>query len=162
MAKVKQTISYILGVEAIQRKIQLRRNTYNPKYISSGLTLPGHNYLGGSVRTKPLMGVGEVKVPTAFVRLASNRLIRATASQLEQQQKFKTCVAWVNAALENLSAVVENKAKIKQCLTDRSLTISGLSPYGYTLRGFHWAYCWNYMADHEGAAPSTYVFPDPA
>lgn len=163
MTKMKQTISYIPGVQAIQRKIQLRRNTYNPKYVNGFLqTIPGHTYLGGSVRTKSLMGVGQVQTPTLFMRLASNQVLKFTSAQRDSQTKFTACVHWVNSAMKDISTLADNKAKIKACLEDKTLRISGISPIGFTFRGFYWAYCWNYMGDHEGSVPATYALPDPA
>lgn len=163
MAKIKQTISYIPGVHAIQRKIQLRRNTFNPKVVNDFQDeVPGHTFIGGSVRTKSLMGVGQVQVPTMFMRLASNQKLKASTTQLELRTKFTSCVHWVNSAMQDLSSLAGNKAKIKVCLEDKTLRISGISPIGFTFRGFYWAYCWNYMGDHEGNVPASYAFPDPA
>lgn len=157
MSEVKNTISYITGVSAVQRKFTLRRNTCYKHYINTGLVLPGTTYLGGSVRRKHILGVGAVESNVVFMRMAGGFAPQPSALQLNTRQMFIDCSAWVRDARINLT----NIGYVNQCVADPSLKIGGKSPIGYTMNGFLWKYVKDYY-DANQAVPSSTTLPQPA
>lgn len=161
MSEIKNTILYITGVEGVSRKFTLRRNTANAHEYEGGVTVPGTTYMGGSIRSKHILGVGYVKQNTFFMRIASGKLGMPSATQIEQRAQFSAVVAWVNAAMKDLTAVVGNKEKIQTAIAQNK-RIGTATVVGNTYRGVYWDYAWGYASEHSGSVPSSYEFPNPA
>ena len=157
--KKNHTIAYIPGISGVSRKFALRRDTCIDKEYASGVTTDGVSYLGGSVHTKNLLGVGEVKNNFVFMRMAMKKP-RATAAQSEVRTFFTLCVGWVNAAMKDISTISENKAKIKEAAATHK-NIGNASVYGNTFRGVFWDYCYGVVSS-TGNVPQSYLLPYPA
>ena len=157
MSEVKNTISYLTGVNAVQRKFALRRNTCYKHTLNSGMVLPGTTYIGGSVRSKHILGVGAVTSNVVFMRMAGGFAPQPSPLQLNTRVMFTDCSAWVRDARINIT----NFGYIKQCVADPSLKIGGKSPIGYTMNGFLWKYVKDYY-DANQAVPSSTTLPQPA
>ena len=155
----KATIAYIPGVEDVSRKFTLRRNTCTPKTYESGNKVDGHTYLGGMVRTKNLLGVGQVKTNFVFMRFPMAKPVPNSA-QLDVRAAFSATAKWVADAMKDLSTIQANIEKINQAKEHR-LHIGGASVYGNTFRGVFWDYCYDYYLSNS-EAPATYALPNPA
>lgn len=160
MAVVKSTIKYLTGVEAVQRKFALRRSKCYDHFV--GLTrVKGTTYIGGSVRSKNILGYGPVSTNVVFMRMAGGLAPQATTLQLSVREFFRIATQWAHAAMKDLSYVTSNTEKINACVADPSKTIGGVSPIGNTLYGFYFKYAYKYAED-QGQAPASHELPNPA
>lgn len=163
MAKKLSTISFMPAVDGVSRKFALRKETCTTKELSRGnsaLKIPGVAYMGASVRNVSVVGYGPVQKNVLFFRRPMP-MFRPTARQLEVQATFQQVNQWVNAAMQDISAVTTNMQRWRDAKADLSKTISGISASGYqSINGWMKGVVTAYIAAHEGSTPSGHTLPN--
>lgn len=158
MAKKLSKISFMPAVESISRKFVPRKEKCVNQSIGR-YDVPGKRYMGSYAKRATLIGYGPITKNIVFLRNPMS-LAAPTQDELLRRARFSAANAWANAAWKDLSAITANQQKFKQAKEDFTLTISGVSAYGYqTMLGWMMAIAYK-IQEAGGELPVNHKLPD--
>ena len=166
MAKiVKNTINYMTGIEGVSRKFTLRRNTCTNKKVGSdshGIekVIGPTKYLGGSVRTQYVSGLGKVQKNYLFMRLIAQDTTAKSALILKIRSAFAMASKSKSEILQDLGQIATLTANWKQADADHSKLMAGVSAAGYDMPGWVFAIQFARVKNNDWSQPANYdTFP---
>lgn len=146
------------AVESISRKFVPRKVKCVNQTIGS-YDVPGKRYMGSYAKKGNLNGYGPITKNIFFMRDPMS-LVAPTQEDLQRRARFSAANTWANAAWKDLAAITQNQLKYKQAKDDFTLTISGVSAYGYqTMIGWMKAIAYKIL-EGGGELPSNHQLPN--
>jgi hypothetical protein len=136
--KLKSNIAYQPIVESVSRKFVPRKEVCSAATTAGPVKTEGQGWMGGAVVKSGRSGLGACTRNVVIIR-ANARTTQPSSAELGARELFTTVQAAVKPMLRNLMAITTIQMMFKQGGKDRSKTVKGVSPYGYTMRGFVFA-----------------------
>lgn len=136
------SIAYAPMIESVNRKFARRQDVIGKNI---------NYYMGGGTRTNTYAGIGPVAKNYMFFRKFASS-VPASAEQIKVKEFFGHAASARAYILMDLTQISSVNNLYKQAMENKSKTISGISAYGRSLRGWVFAVCFE-RAQEEGITP---------
>lgn len=143
------SIAYAPMIESVNRKFARRQDVIGKNI---------NYYMGGGTRVNNYAGIGPVSKNYMFFRKFASS-VSPTPEQIQLQEYFGEAASARALILKDLTQITSVNNLFKQAKDDRSKTISGISAYGRSMRGWVFAVCYTRLKDKGETPDKVKTFP---
>lgn len=143
------SIAYAPMIESVNRKFARRQDVIGKNI---------NYYMGGGTRINTYAGIGPVSKNYMFFRKFASS-VGPTPEQIKLREDFGNAASARAFILKDLMQIPSVDNLFKQAKDDRSKTISGISAYGRSKRGWVFAVCYERAKDESVTPEQLKKFP---